>query len=295
MNPQSDENINKHLGFKSNYLDINGIKYHYVDENPSGSDKVVLLIHGNPTWSFYFKDMIAALRETHRVIAVDHIGCGLSDKPQDYDYTLSNHIKNVEHLAKKLKLKNITLGLHDWGGAIGMGFAVENPDLIDRFIILNTAAFLINRLPLRIRIFRNPLIGAIGIRLFNLFSYSAIFMACKKHIRMTDALKDGLLAPYDSYKNRIANLEFVRDIPLTKDDKCYKLVESIERKLHNFRDKKMLILWGEKDFVFTNLFRDRWKQYFPKAKVHSFPDAGHYVLVDAGEKIIPLIKKFLAK
>ena len=130
MNLKDDE-LKRIYPFKSNYLQIGGINYHYVDEgeSPAGAE-TVLMLHGNPTWSFYYKELILALKDRYRVIVPDHIGCGLSDKPQDYDYTLENHIKNIETLADELGLKNITLAMHDWGGAIGMGFAVNNPDLI---------------------------------------------------------------------------------------------------------------------------------------------------------------------
>ena len=99
------------------------------------------MLHGNPTWSFYFRRLIAALSETHHVIAPDHMGCGLSDKPQIYPYRLSNHMENVEKLIDHLGLKRITLVCHDWGGAIGMGVAARRPDLFNRFVILNTAAW----------------------------------------------------------------------------------------------------------------------------------------------------------
>ncbi len=287
--------LKKIYPFKSNYLKIDGINYHYVDEGDNlKHDDTIVLLHGNPTWSFYYKDLIIALRDEYRVIAPDHIGSGLSDKPQDYDYTLANHIANLQALMDKLGLKNITFGLHDWGGAIGMGFAVNNPDRVKKFIIFNTAAFLIDRLPLRIGVFRLPLIGAVGIRGMNLFAKPAIYMACKRREKMTDELKAGLLAPYDSFANRIANLRFVQDIPMSPKDKSYRTVMSIQEKLSIFKDRPMLILWGEKDFCFNEVFLRRWRELFPNAKVTSFKDAGHYVVIDAADEITPEIRRFLA-
>jgi haloalkane dehalogenase len=295
MNLKDDE-LKRVYPFKSNYLQINGINYHYVDEGEnSRSGEAVLMLHGNPTWSFYYKDLILALKDRYRVIVPDHIGCGLSDKPQDYDYTLEKHISNLELLADKLGLKNITLAMHDWGGAIGMGFAVNNPDIVKRFIVFNTAAFLIKRLPLRIAIFRLPIIGTIGIRCFNLFARPAVYMASRRKDKMTADVKAGLLAPYDSFKNRIANLKFVHDIPLTKKDRCYGLVKSIQERLGIFKDRPMLILWGEKDFCFTKIFLDKWREYFPSADVRTFKDAGHYVVIDASDEIVPIIRDFLKR
>jgi haloalkane dehalogenase len=294
MDQTQHEILRRTFPFKPNYLKIDGINYHYIDEGDSSkSDKVILLLHGNPTWSFYYKDIIQSLRGEYRVIVPDHIGCGLSDKPRDYDYTLKKHISNLEALVNNLGLKNITLGMHDWGGAIGMGFAVNNPGLINSFIIFNTAAFLIKKLPLRIAVFRLPIVGTLGIRGLNLFAYPAIYMASKLKEKMTADFKAGLLAPYNSFKNRIANLRFVQDIPLTKKDKSYNVVKSMEERLSIFKDRPMLILWGEKDFCFTKIFLEKWREYFPDAEVHTFKDAGHYVVIDAGEEIVPIIKDFL--
>ena len=126
--------------FESNFLELeDGLKMHYIDE---GEGEVLLMLHGNPTWSFYYRNLIQSFQKKYRCIAPDHIGCGLSDKPQDYNYTLSTHIDNLEQLVNSLGLKDITLVMHDWGGSIGMGLAVRQPKLIKRLIIFNTAAFL---------------------------------------------------------------------------------------------------------------------------------------------------------
>jgi haloalkane dehalogenase len=303
MNSKTDKKIRNFFPFVSNFAEIDGFKYHFIDVGDKNSQNILLLLHGNPTWSFYFKDLILALKdEGYRIIAPDHIGCGFSDKPQDYDYTLERHIANLELLIDHLGLKpdgervpRITLGLHDWGGAIGMGFAVNNPRLIDKFIIFNTAAFLIKRLPKRIAMFRLPVIGTVGIRALNLFAYPAIYMACKRKDKMTSELKEGLLYPYQNFHDRIANLEFVRDIPLTERDRSYRVVEKIQNKLHLFKETPMLILWGKKDFCFNDIFLDKWREYFPDADVHLFKDVGHYVVIDARDEIPPIIKDFLIK
>ncbi len=279
--------------FKSNHIDIDGMQYHYVDEGPR-DDSAIIMVHGNPTWSFYYRELITALKGKYRVIAPDHIGCGLSDKPQDYEYTLANHISNLQTLVKRLGLKRVTLVLHDWGGAIGMGVAVKNPELIEKFVIFNTAAFLVDRIPFRIGVFRLPLIGDIGIRGLNMFAYPATSMACKQRSKMTEDVKAGLLLPYNNYANRIANLRFVQDIPLSENDKSYKVVKSIEERLGLFKNHPMLILWGAKDFCFNNVFLERWKEYFPGARVKVFDYAGHYVVLDANDEIIPIIESWFA-
>ncbi len=263
---------------------------HYVDE---GAGSPIVMVHGNPTWSFYFRELIKGLSDRHRVIAPDHIGCGLSDKPQSYSYTLETHIDNLERLMERLDLGDVTLAVHDWGGAIGMGWAVRHPQLIRRFIIFNTAAFLGGETPFRIRICRWPILGDIAVRGLNAFARAAIHMACAKRERMTPAVREGYLAPYDSFANRIAILRFVRDIPLTPSAPSYSVLKQIEAALPTFQDRPMTILWGMKDFCFTEQFLKGWIARFPSAAVHRFEDASHYVVEDAHDRILPILNDFL--
>src|SRR5210317_654830 len=119
--------------FSSQFLDLEcGHRMHYIDE---GSGDPVLMVHGNPTWSFFYRNLIKRLTPKNRVIALDHIGCGLSDKPQDWSYRLKDHIQNLEQLITQLNLRNMTLILHNWGGAIGMGYATRYPENIKKIII----------------------------------------------------------------------------------------------------------------------------------------------------------------
>lgn len=278
--------------FESNYYSLGSHRMHYLDE---GKGAPLLFLHGNPTWSFYYRDLILGLQGKYRCVAPDHIGCGLSDKPQEYPYTLATHIDNLESLIGSLQLDGITLIMHDWGGAIGMGLAVRHPKKIKRLVIFNTAAFLSDRIPTSIDICRNPLIGTIAIRVFNAFAGGAIHLACKHPERMTRKVSAGYLAPYNSYANRIANLRFVQDIPMTPDVPSYPVVKSIQEKLSEFRDRPSLIMWGMQDFCFDETYLARWKEYLPEAKVHEFSDAGHYVVEDAHERILPLMQEFLTK
>jgi len=135
--------------FSSHYHSVGKEKLHYIDE---GQGEVMLMLHGNPTWSFFYRNVAKHFAKTNRVIVPDHVGCGLSDKPQDYEYTLKNHVQNTLALIEKLGLKDITLLVHDWGGAIGMGVATARPDLIKRMVIMNTAAFRSLEIPMRITI-----------------------------------------------------------------------------------------------------------------------------------------------
>jgi len=276
--------------FTHRYLDVGGVRMHYVDE---GTGRPVVLLHGNPTWSFYFRELIAALRVDHRVIAPDHVGCGLSDKPGRYPYTLRTHIDNLGRLLDHLQLEDVTLGMHDWGGAIGFGFAARQPERVQRFIVFNTAAFF-GRLPWRIRVCRAPLFGSLAVRGANAFVRGALRMACRNRARMTPEVRRGYLLPYDSYAHRVAVLRFVQDIPLHPSHPTYPLVESIQNSLPRFRSRSMLVLWGMRDFCFNERFLAGWIERFPQAEVHRFAAAGHYVVEDAAEEIIAHVRRFLA-
>ncbi|MEK6675050.1 MAG: alpha/beta fold hydrolase [Planctomycetota bacterium] len=278
--------------FHHHFLELDGPRMHYVDE---GSGPPIVFLHGNPTWSFYFRDLIVGLRDQYRVIAPDHIGCGLSDKPRNYPYTLSTHITNVEKLLNHLGLENVTLAVHDWGGAIGFGWAVRHPQKVSRLVIFNTAAFLGGKTPFRIRICRWPILGEIALLGFNAFPRAAITMACHPSNRMTPDVRAGYLHPYRKITDRVAILGFVRDIPLHSRIPSHAVLKEIESNLLQFRDRPMTIFWGERDFCFTTKFLDEWTARFPTAEVHRFPDAAHYVVEDAHDRILPLLQNSLAR
>jgi haloalkane dehalogenase len=276
--------------FTSHRIDIEGRSLHYLDEGPRDAPPL-LLLHGNPTWSFFWREVIRELRAERRVVAPDHLGCGLSDKPQRWPYRLAGHIDNIEHLVEKLDLHDLTLGVHDWGGAIGMGFAARHAERIRRIIVLNTAAFRSEKLPLRIAACRLPGLGALGVRGLNGFTWAATFMATERGLQ--GAVRDGYLAPYRSWHDRVAVLRFVQDIPMDESHPSWATLLGIEEALPRFRDRPMLIIWGERDWVFTPAFREEWQRRFPDAETHPIADAGHYVLEDAAERALPLIKAFV--
>jgi haloalkane dehalogenase len=289
--------ISKYYPFAGRYLDLDGLRLHYLDE---GSGEPVLMLHGNPTWSFYYRNLVLALQGRYRCIVPDHMGCGLSDKPGDdrYAYTLERRVEDLTRLLDSLKIDSkITLVLHDWGGMIGMAFAVRNPARIRRLVILNTAAFHLpkeKRFPIVLRICRDTILGALLVRGLNAFSLAASFVGCKKN-PMPRELRRAYRLPYDSWQNRIATLRFVQDIPLLPGDRSYDLVSGTDQGIAAFRALPMAIFWGEKDFVFDRTFLAEWKRRFPKAEVHSYPDAGHYILEDMKDEVIPLIEDFLAR
>jgi len=276
--------------FDSHFFNLNPYKYHYLDE---GEGEVLLFLHGNPTWSFYYRNLIQSFRNKYRCIAPDHIGCGFSDKPQDYNYTLSTHIDNLEQLVNSLGLKDITLVMHDWGGAIGMGLAVRQPKLIKRLVLFNTAAFLSLNIPFRIELCRKPVIGLLAIRFFNMFVRGVLHFGIKHKDILTQPVRAGYLSPYNTFKNRIGNLRFVQDIPIDSSVQSYSVLENIEKNLKQFSEIPILITWGGKDFCFNGNFLDKWREIFPAAEIHVIDSAGHLVVEDSTKEVIERMRVFL--
>jgi len=269
---------------------------HCLDEGPRMGDTVVML-HGNPTWSFYYRHVIAALSSTHRCIVPDHIGMGLSDKPceEDYNYTLDQRVDDLDELLSKLDLpQKLTLVVHDWGGMIGMAWATRRPERIEKLVILNTGAFHLPAtmaMPWQLVLCRGPF-GEWLVRGCNAFCLDAVKNCATRRALSPGACK-AYLEPYDSWQNRVAIYQFVKDIPLDVGENAYNTVSHVQSNLSQFADVPMLVCWGMKDFVFTEHFLNEWTRRFPKAAVHRLDDAGHYILEDAHEEVVPLIQRFV--
>ena len=263
----------------------------YLDEGPRG-EEAVLMLHGNPTWSFYYRNLVRTLAPHLRCVVPDHVGMGLSEKPVDYDYRLATRIADVEALVASLGLRRVHLVVHDWGGAIGFGWAARHPDLVGKIVILNTAAFLLPHIPTRIALCRIPGVGEWLVRGLNGFAGPATCMAMHRR-RLTRDERRGYLFPYDSWTNRIGVYRFVQDIPMERNHPSRATLEEIERNLTQFAAHPILIQWGGKDFCFDDRFLARWQALFPAAACDRYADAGHYVLEDASDEICPRISAFL--
>lgn len=260
----------------------------YVDE---GTGVPVVCLHGNPTWSFLYRKAVLSLRDEFRCVVPDHLGCGLSEKSSKADYNLTGHINRLEGLLNHLKIKYCHLIVHDWGGAIGCGLALKNRDRIKTLTLLNTAAFLKPIPHWTIKVAQIPFLGALLTRGLNAFARGAAFKGSIKGLD-DEALK-GFLGPYNSWKNRLAIHRFVQDIPTNVKHPTYSVLKKIDQQLHLLSVIPMNILWGKQDFCFNDSFLEEWKNRFPKASVSVYENAGHYLLEDAGDQIVPNIKGFL--
>lgn len=275
--------------FPANYFETAGGKLHYIDV---GQGPLIVMVHGNPTWSYMYRNLINNLQDRYRIIAIDHLGCGKSDKPQKYNYRLADHIKNLDGLLGHLHVKRFSLVVHDWGGAIGIGCALKRLKDLQAMVLLNTAAFRSNRIPRRIRICRTPLLGAVLVRGLNGFAGAARYMAASRPLPKRVA--EGFVAPYDNWQNRVAVHKFVLDIPLSPTHPSYQTLVQIENGLESLRQNNIPVFigWGGKDFCFDEHFFAEWVARLPEAQTQYFPDGGHYILEDKKEELIAEIRSF---
>ncbi|MBL1141029.1 MAG: alpha/beta fold hydrolase [Proteobacteria bacterium] len=280
----------------SSYTSINGCRMHYLEGGKDHSETVVML-HGNPSWSFYYRHLFSALINNYHCIVPDHIGMGLSDKPvkSKYEFTLKQRVDDLDTLLSSLGVdNNLTLIVHDWGGMIGMAYATRYPDKIKRLVISNTAGFHIpegRQVPWQLKLSRTPLIGSFLIQGLNAFCRGGVIQ-CVTRKAMDKEVKNAYLAPYDSWAHRFSVLRFVEDIPLDKMHPTYDMVEQVDKNLQQFEKVPMLVCWGLNDFVFDVHYLNEWKKRMPDAEYHEY-DAGHYLLEDAANEVIPVIQKFL--
>ena len=270
-----------------------GFQMHYLDEGPRDDDAPVLMLHGNPTWSFFYRRVIRSLSSVKRCIVPDHIGCGFSEKPnfRDFPYDLNTHSKNLIDLMEHLEIKRVTLLVHDWGGAIGLTAFRDRPDQVKKIALLNTAAFPSSDVPKRILLCRTPVLGQIFVRGFNGFAWPATWMATTKGL--SKEAKQGFLHPYRTWQDRVAVWRFVKDIPYEEDHPSLQLLQDTSSKLDCFRSTPIMTCWGMRDFCFSPRFLDAWKKKWPHMEVHEMQKAGHYVLEDAYEECEAQMKPFL--
>ena len=282
--------------FESHYVEVDGDhRMHYVDE---GAGPPVVMVHGNPSWSYYYRGLIKRLSEQRRAVAMDHIGCGWSSRPdeQEYSYELEQRVADFgQFMELVVGDEAVDLIMHDWGGMIGMAWAVRHPERIRSVVLLNTAAFHLpesKRLPWTLWLVRNTGIGATLVRRFNAFSRGATRFCVTDG--MDKAIARGYRAPYEGdASRRLATLKFVQTIPLNEGDPGYELVSETEARLGELADKPIFIGWGHRDFVFDHHFLARWKEIYPDAHYEEFEEGGHYILEDRGQELGEAIDLFL--
>lgn len=270
----------------------------YVDQ---GSGPAVVCVHGNPTWSLYFRGLAAALAVDHRVILPDHLGMGRSDVPDParYGYDLAARVADLgallDHLAIGVE-RPATLVVHDWGGAIALTWAARHPERVGRVVLLNTAAFPLlpgHGLPWLLRLARLPWVGPALVCGGNVFVRAALRLGVRRR-PLAPAVRRAYLAPHRSWRSRQPILRFVRDIPTDAGQPTHTLLAATGAGLGWLADRPTMLVWGARDPVLTPAYLDEWRRRLPDAETHVIDDAGHLVLEDAAE-VVPLVVAFLAR
>lgn len=278
--------------FASHWFDVGPGRVHYVDEGAGESP--LLFVHGNPTWSFHWRRLIAALRSTHRCVAIDHLGCGLSDKPQR-PYQLAERIDHLGQLIDQLDLRDVTLVAQDWGGAIGLGAMLQRQDRLKKVLLFNTGAWPPRHIPWRIAVCRTPLLGKLGLQGANLFSRAALRMTLSRQRGLSRETAAGYLAPYNNWANRRAVYEFVADIPTRPTDPTWQTLAGIDARLPELAGLPIRLVWGMQDWCFDPTCLDRFVSYWPDAEVVRLQDVGHWVPEDAPEDSLRLLSEFVSE
>jgi haloalkane dehalogenase len=244
-------------------------------------------LHGNPSWSFLYRKIIAALHNDFRCVAMDYPGYGMSDAPPGYGFTPREHSLVLERFVDRLGLGDLTLMVQDWGGPIGLGLAGRRPELVRRLIIGNTFAW-----PLsggwRIRFFSWVMGGPIGWSLTWAFNFVPKFFFARGLAQKTaPAVLAMYLAPWRDRARRraavIAPRQLVKASPYLKE---------VEAHLGSLADRPTLIVWGMKDFAFREAERAHFERIFARHQTVLLDDASHFLQEDAGERIAALFRAF---
>jgi haloalkane dehalogenase len=266
------------------FLDLDGARIHYVDE---GSGETLLLLHGNPSWCFLYRKIIAALQSDFRCVAMDYPGYGMSDAPPGYGFTPREHSLVLERFVDRLGLGNLTIMVQDWGGPIGLSFAGRRPELVRRLIIGNTFAWPLSG-ERRIRLFSWVMGGPIGGSLTWAFNFvPKVFFARGLAQKTAPAVREMYLAPWRDRARRraavIAPRQLVKASPYLKE---------VEAHLGSLADRPTLIVWGMKDFAFREAERARFERIFTRHQTVLLDDASHFLQEDSGERIAGAFRAF---
>ena len=276
----------KEYPFKSHFLSLDIGKLHYIDE---GQGDPIIFVHGNPGWSFEFRNIIKELSKTNRCIAPDHIGFGLSDKPYSYDYLPKQQADNFEKLLDSLNLKNITLVVNDWGGPIGLSYAIKHPEKIKKIIILNTWLWSVENDPYY-RKFSGMMGGSIGrfmIKQFNIFGKMVVKKAVGDKKKLTKEIHKHYYKHLATPKDRKGCYVFPKQIIASSS-----WLDSLWQQRQKINSIPTTIIWGMKDVAFREQELNYWISNWNNPKIIKLDTIGHYPQEEAPEILIEELKNF---
>lgn len=273
--------------FTSRYFDLDAGRMHYVDE---GEGEPVVMVHGNPTWSYLYRQLIKSLSPDYRCIAMDHLGFGLSDKPTDWTYLPQEQARNVADLITALGLKEINLVVQDWGGPIGLSYALHHPENVKRLLIMNTWMWPVDRdwYYIAFSKFTGGAIGRFLIKRFNFFARVIMRQSFGDKRKLTRSIHQHYLKPLSAPEERkgcwVLPGEILRATPW---------LDELWSQRAALTGKPTLIVWGMKDIAFREKELNVWIEAFPDAKVVKLNDVGHFVQEEGVQALERAAKQLL--
>lgn len=279
--------------FAPHYHIADGIEMHFVDE---GQGEPVVMLHGDPTWGYLYRNFIPPLARRYRCIVPDHMGMGKSAVPQDRSlYRLEQHVANLESLLLALDVRNVTLVLHDWGGPVGLGCATRHPERIKRLVLMNTWAFAPwpgGPFPRLLELIRSER-GEAFVLKRNGYLEPALQGTTHHPEHLTPTIMAAYHAPFPTPESRLAMLCWSRDIPVQESDVSYPEMKRIEQGLSQFTNTSILLIWGMQDPVLSPSVLQHWQRLYPHASICELEDASHFLHEDAPARIVERIETFL--
>ena len=270
--------------FESRYASLADCRLHYIDE---GSGPLLLFLHGNPTWSFLYRDIIRALRDRFRCVAIDYPGFGLSAAPRNYGFTPEEHSLIVEQFVLKMGLSSITMMVQDWGGPIGFGVAVRHPELFSAFVVGNTIAWPLND-PF-MEMFSRFMGAAPGRYLCverNFFVNKLIPLGVRRK-KLPEAVMEAYRGPFSDKEDRKATYIFPREYLGSLD-----YLKRVEAGMPALRNLPALIIWGERDTAFRKAQRNKFENLFVSHQTVILKRAAHFIQEEAPDEIAEAIGKW---
>ena len=272
--------------FEPRYVDQNGLRMHFVDE---GSGPPILLLHGEPTWAYLYRKAIPALLRVGRVVAPDYFGFGRSDKPTDSEwYSYDRHYESIEHFVTGLRLEELTVVVHDWGGPIGLRLAVTRPDLVDRLVVLNTGIGA-GRAPSETWLRFRAMVRRVGRDL------SAGRMVAPGCVRgLSDQAAAAYDAPFQTSESKAGLIAFPELVPTELDHPSAQAMLEVREALKTWTHPA-LVLFGDSDPIFPPDAAERMAALLPGAgPAEMLARSGHFVQEDAGEELGDRVAQFAA-
>jgi haloalkane dehalogenase len=274
--------------FDPHYRTLPAGRVHYVDEG-AGSGPTLLCLHGNPTWSFLYREVVTALSGESRVVAPDLLGFGLSDKPAAFSYLPRDHARVVDRLVDELGLDDVVVLVHDWGGPIGLDWATRHPEQVSGVVVTNS--WMWPHDSSRVRRFSRLLGGALGreaILRYNAFARVVVPLAFADRSRLPPAVHRQYVAPLSTPGERTASWVFPRELVGSEA-----WLGDLWSRRETLADTPMLVVWGLDDPAFGDEL-DRWQEKFPRTRTIPLDDCGHYVAEEKSTELVAAVEGFLA-